>query len=46
MEQKDFNKSDYDNIHLAIMAIEKGARLMNVPSKKYVYALEKTRAYS
>lgn len=41
MEQKDFNKSDYDNIHLAIMAIEKGARLMNVPSQNMYMRLKK-----
>ena len=31
----------YNNIHLAIMAIEKGAKLMNVPSKNMYMRLKK-----
>ena len=31
----------YNNIHLAIMAIEKGAKMMNVPSKNMYMRLKK-----
>lgn len=31
----------YNNIHLAIMAIEKGAKIMNVPSKNMYMRLKK-----
>lgn len=35
----------YNNIHLAIMAIEKGAKMMNVPSKNMYIAFEEARSH-
>lgn len=37
---------DYKNIHLAIIAIEKGAKLMKVPPQNMYMRLKKTRTYT